>query len=177
MNSHKKKSLLSPALPSVWRRGRWDDAQRVHGSNARMVSGKSEFLSPAYRFRSLISNSVNIKFMNTIRIKIIVSWLLFLSFCLLIGFSWHHRILWLALFLSLAALVQFMKPRPPRAPWQLGSFARFGFTVWLSAVLLHAFYPSSSAFLLQAKIVSLLFVTPVLCYKAYSDYRSFTSAH
>jgi hypothetical protein len=114
--------------------------------------------------------------MNTTRIKIIVSWLLFLIFCLLVCFSWRHRILWLALFLSLAGLVQVMKPRLPQAPERFGKFVRFGFVVWFLSVLLHAFHPSSSAFLWQAKIVSALLVIPVLCYKACSDYRSFTSA-
>jgi len=42
-NVDSQKILLSPALSStsVWRRGRWNDAQRVHGFNARMVSGES----------------------------------------------------------------------------------------------------------------------------------------
>jgi hypothetical protein len=113
---------------------------------------------------------------NRIRVKLIASWLLFLLFCFLLRYSWHHRILWLALLLLLEGLIQFTKPRLMRAPRPLRLFVRCGFIIFLASVLLHAFHPGSAAFLMLAKVVSVLFVAPILCYKAYADYGTFRTA-
>ena len=115
--------------------------------------------------------------MNMIRTKIIVSWLLFLVFCLFVCFSWHHRILWLALYFSLGALVHFIKPRPPPAPpmirllyWTTGFVFMFAFVV-------HGFlFPYSASLYLVMKILLALLVGPLVCCKAFLDYGIFRSA-
>jgi hypothetical protein len=115
--------------------------------------------------------------MNIIRAKIIAFWLLFLLFCLMLCFSWRYRILWLCIFLLVGGMMGLFKPRPQRPSLKLVLLFGFGFILFLLSVFLHGFvYPSSAGFLLLAKIASVLFVVPVLCYTACVHYRAFRAS-
>jgi len=115
--------------------------------------------------------------MNMIRAKIIVSWLLFLVFCLLLCLSWRHRILWLALYFSLGALIHFIKPRlPPASPMIRLLYGMTGF-VFMFAFVVHGFlFPHSASLYLVMKILLALLVGPLVCCKACLDYGTFRSA-
>ncbi|MEJ0089838.1 MAG: hypothetical protein WDM80_08860 [Limisphaerales bacterium] len=114
--------------------------------------------------------------MNIIRTKIIAFWLLFLLFCFLLWISWHHRLLWIAIFVPAWVIIGLIKPRPPRPSRQVALLFRIGLILMLVVVFMHALQPSSAGLLLLAKIVCGLFIVPRLCYQAYKDYDTFRSA-
>ena len=115
--------------------------------------------------------------MNIIRTKIIAFWLSFLLFCFLLWISWHHRLLWIAIFISAWVIIGLIKPRLPQPSRRVALWFRIGLILMLTAVVVHAFYPASHDLLLLAKIFCALFVVPRFCYQAYRDYDTFRSAN
>jgi hypothetical protein len=114
--------------------------------------------------------------MSTARTKIVSFWLSFLVFCLLLWSSWHHRLLWIAIFVPTWIIIGLIKPRPPQPSRKVVLLFRVGLVLMLGAVLIHAFYPASQGLLLLAKIFCGLFLVPRLCYQAFRDYGTFCSA-
>jgi len=118
------------------------------------------------------------EFMNIIRAKIVVFWLSFLLFCLLLCFSWRHRLLWLALFGATCVVIGFIKPRLPFPPPKIRFLFGLALFVFLFAFIVHGFlFPHSAGLYLLMKILCPLFTLPALCYKAYADYVLFRSSH
>jgi hypothetical protein len=114
--------------------------------------------------------------MQAIRVKIGVFWLLFLAFCLLLYFRWYYRVIWLALPMVMG-FIRYTKPKLPLGSRRMALMFRLGFVVCVVMCFIHAFYQSSAAALIAAKIACVLFTVPVVCYTAYLDYGIFTSAH
>jgi hypothetical protein len=113
--------------------------------------------------------------MNVVRTKIIAFWVLFLVFCLLLWYSWPHRLLWIAIFIPIWLIIGFTKPQLPRPSRQVALLFRVGLILMLAAVFIHALQPSSHTLLMLAKVLCVLFIVPRLCYQAYRDYGVFRS--
>jgi len=112
--------------------------------------------------------------MKMIRLKIGVFWFLGLLFFLLLYFWWSYRVLWLALPLIMG-LIRYAKPRLPIGSRRIALLIRLGFILCVVSCIIHAFYQSSAAALIVAKIACTLFTVPVVCYTAYLDYATFAS--
>ncbi len=113
--------------------------------------------------------------MNITRAKIAAFWLSFLLFCLLLCFSWSHRLLWLAIFVPVWLIIGFIKPRRPLSPKTRLLFA-LAFFMFLFAFIVHGFlFPHSARLYLLMKILCPLSVLLALCSKAYDDYVVFRS--
>ena len=112
------------------------------------------------------------KTMNIIRTKIIASWLLLVSFGLLLCFSWRHRFLWMALFCAAFMTLELIKPRRSQSmPPRLKALLCLMVIVWALTVFVHGIlFPFSAGLYLFCKIVLAVLTIPVLCYKAYADY-------
>ncbi|MGA3182542.1 MAG: hypothetical protein ABSF38_19615 [Verrucomicrobiota bacterium] len=116
--------------------------------------------------------------MNIIRTKIIAFWLSFLLFCFLLWISWHHRLLWIAIFMPAWLIIGLIKPRLPVPPPKIRLLMRLTLFVFVFALVVHGLlFPYSAALYLVVKILLALLVVPVLCYKAYADYIAFRSSH
>ena len=118
------------------------------------------------------------KTMNVIRTKIIASWLLLVSFGLLLCFSWRHRFLWIALFCSALVTLEFIKPRrpppPPRLRARLRALLWLMVIVWVLTVVVHGFlYPSSAGLYLIGKVACAAAAAPLFCFKVWLDYGAF----
>jgi hypothetical protein len=90
--------------------------------------------------------------MNSIRKKIVGFWLLFFLFCLLLWFSWRHRLLWIALFGSASVVLGLIKPRLSPPPPKLRALFWLAVTVFGLTVFFHGIlYPSSGQALLAGE--------------------------
>jgi hypothetical protein len=115
----------------------------------------------------------HVDMMKMIRAKIIIFWLLFLLFCLLLCFSWRHRILWLCIFVPAWLIMGLVGPRLRRPSRSVSLLFGFGFIVFAVSAYVHGLYPSSARLSMLAKVASLAFVAPALGYKVYVDYCGF----
>jgi len=116
--------------------------------------------------------------MNALRAKILVFWLSFLLCWTLLYFSWHYRLLWLALFFSAWSVMRLIKPQLPPPPPMVRLLSRLAFFTFLFALIVHGFiFPQSAGLYLLVKILCAVFMVPALCYKAYADYTLFRSSH
>lgn len=115
--------------------------------------------------------------MNILRATITISWMLFLLLCLLLGFSWHHRLLRMALFIPAGLILGFTRPRLPQPSPKARLLLWLAFVVSLFAVIVHGFlFPFSAGLYLLVKVLCPLLVVPALCCKAYADYATLTSS-
>ena len=116
--------------------------------------------------------------MNIIRLKIMGFWLLFVSFWLLLYFSWRFRFLWVALFCAATVLLELIKPRrrspmPPIIKTLLWLVViAFALTVVVHGIL----FPFSAGLYLLGKLACVAPAAPVLCYKVWLDYGAFGPA-
>jgi len=108
--------------------------------------------------------------MKIIRARIIIFWLLFLLFCLLLGFSWRHRILWLSIFVPGWVIMGLIGPRVRRPSRSVSLLFGLGFILFAVAAYVHGLHPSSARFSMLAKVASMALVAPALGYKMYVDY-------
>jgi len=116
--------------------------------------------------------------MNIIRTKIIAFWLSFLLFFFLLWISWHHRFLWIAIFIPAWVIIGLIKPRLPVPPPKIRLLMWLLLFVFVFAVVVHGLlFPYSRALYLVVIILQALLAVPVLCYKAYADYIAFRSSH
>ena len=111
--------------------------------------------------------------MNTIRIKIIVSWLLFLAWSVLLYF--HYVAAWF-LYLPMILLRQ-CNPKAAQLPRRLGYWFSGGFILFLLLLLVDAFYPFPPVIIATGKIVGILLLIPFICYVVYLDYKTFRLGH
>ena len=121
--------------------------------------------------------------MNIIRTKIIAFWLSFLLFFVLLWISWHHRLLWIAIFIPAVVIIELIKPRLPvppskiRLPPKIRLLLGLLLFVFVFAVVVHGFlFPHSRTLYLVVIMLQVLLAVPVLCYKAYADYVAFRSS-
>ena len=115
--------------------------------------------------------------MNIIRAKIVVFWLSFLLFCLLLCFSWPHRLLWIALFGSACVILALIKPRLPAPPPKIRFLLWLTLFVFVFALVVHGLlFPQSASLYLVLKILFALLLVPLLCHKIYADYITFRSS-
>jgi hypothetical protein len=116
--------------------------------------------------------------MNIIRTKIIAFWLSFLLFFVLLWISWHHRFLWIAIFIPAWVIIELIKPRSPVPPPKIRLLLGLILFVFVFAVVVHGLlFPYSRTLYLVVIILQVLLAVPVLCYKAYADYIAFRSSH
>ncbi|HEY1663958.1 MAG TPA: hypothetical protein VGI03_16185 [Verrucomicrobiae bacterium] len=108
--------------------------------------------------------------MNTIRAKIIVSWLLFLIWGSLIYL--HHLLIAWCIF-GLALLIRNTKPKTSQVPQRTGYFLSFGFIAILVLVLTAGIYSFPPNIVTIGKILAELILWPILFYSAYLDYKAF----
>jgi len=121
--------------------------------------------------------------MNIIRIKIIGSWLLLVSFGLLLYSSWRYRFLWVALFCTATVILELsvrarsaspdpsIKPRRSPMPPRLKALLWLMVIVWALTVVFHGFlYPHSAGLYLLGKVACLATAAPLLCYKVRLDH-------
>jgi hypothetical protein len=111
--------------------------------------------------------------MKNIRAKIIIFWLLFLLFCLLLGFSWRHRLLWLSIFVPGWVIMGLIGPRVRRPGRSVSLLFGLGFILFAVTAYVHGLHPSSPRLSMLAKVASLALVAPMLGYKMYVDYCGF----
>ena len=116
--------------------------------------------------------------MNIIRIKIIGSWLLLVLFSLLMCFSWRYRFLWVALFPAAIVSLELIKPRRSGTmPPGIKTLLWLILFLFVFAVVVHGFmFPQSASLYLAVKILFALLSFPLLCYKIYLDYVTFSSS-
>lgn len=115
--------------------------------------------------------------MNIIRAKIVAFWLSLLLFWFLLWISWHHRLLWIAIFIPAWVIIGLIKPRLPVPPPKIRLLMWLIVFVFVFALVVHGLlFPYSRALYLVVKILLALLVVPVLCYKAYTDYVMFRSS-
>ena len=118
------------------------------------------------------------KTMNSIRVKIIGSWLLLVLFGLLMGPSWRYRFLWVALFCAAIVILELIKPRR-RSPMPpiIRTFLWLVFIAFVLTVVFHGFlYPHSAGLYLLGKLACVGTAAPVLYYKVRLDYVAFRAA-
>ena len=119
--------------------------------------------------------------MNIIRMKIIGSWLLLVLFGLLMCFSWRYRFLWVALFPAAIVSLELIGPRrsgtmPPRINTLIKTSMWLMVFLFVFAVVVHGFlFPQSASLYLALKILFALLSFPVLCFKIYFDYVTWSS--
>jgi hypothetical protein len=115
--------------------------------------------------------------MNTMRVKIMLSWLLFLAFVAAVCLH-HNRVAWLVIN-PLQLLVRLSLPRPAVKPGHpalercMGFILRTGIILFLILVLIHIVRPFPPVVLTGGEIVGLLYLVPVFAYAIYLDCSTF----
>jgi hypothetical protein len=112
--------------------------------------------------------------MNTIRAKIIVSWLLFLTGVSLLCF--HHLFIACCAF-GIESLVRNTKPKAPQLPQRIGYILSFVVIAFLVLALIGSYYPFPPSIHIAENILAVLIFWPFLFYLAYLDYKAFKTTH
>jgi hypothetical protein len=108
--------------------------------------------------------------MNTIRAKIILSWLLFLVWGVVLYL--HHALVAWSIY-GLLLLVRYSKPKVPQLPQRVGYLLSFGLIAFLVLVLIDGFYPFPASALTAGEILAVLIFCPLLFYAGYLDFKAF----
>jgi hypothetical protein len=112
--------------------------------------------------------------MNAIRAKIILTWLAFLTWCVLLYF--HHLFIAWCLY-GLLLLVRHTKPKVPDLPKRVGYLVSSGFIAFLVLVLIDSYYPFPPSVVTIGKIIGVPFLWLLFLYVAYWDYKAFKTTH
>ena len=112
-----------------------------------------------------------------IRVKIMVSWVLFLAFVAAICLQ-HNLVGWLVIN-PIQLLVRLSLPRPISKPGHpalehcMGFILRTGIILFLILVLIHILRPLPPAVLTGGEIFGLIYLVPVFAHTLYQDYSTF----
>jgi hypothetical protein len=112
--------------------------------------------------------------MNAMRAKIIVSWLLYLTWASLIHF--HHNIIALCVF-GFLLFIRNTKPKSPQLPPRIGYVFGFGIIAFLVLTLIDAYYPFPLSIHTAGEILAWIVFCPLSLYAAYLDYKAFAVTH
>src|ERR1700690_4258514 len=103
--------------------------------------------------------------MNTVRLKIILSWLLFLAFVAAVCLH-HSLVAWLVIN-PIQLLIRLSMPKPISMPRHAvldrcaGFMLRTGIILFLILVLIHILHPFPPAILTAGELLGLVYVVPV----------------
>ena len=109
-----------------------------------------------------------------IRAKIIVTWLLFLTWGSLLYLDYR---LIARCGLGLMLLIRNTKPKTPQLPQRIGYILSFAVITFLVLVLIDGFYPFPPSIHTAGEILAWIILCPLLFYSAYLDYKTFSTTH
>lgn len=111
--------------------------------------------------------------MKTVRVKIMLSWLLFLAFVVAVCLN-HNFVAWLVIN-PIQLLVRLSMPKPIARPGHpvlercMTFILRTGIILFLVLLLIHVLHPFPPAVLNGGEIFGLLYLAPVIAYAIYLD--------
>lgn len=111
--------------------------------------------------------------MNTIRTKIVLSWLLFFAW-VVVNYFRHFLIAWCLL--GIALLLRNSRPKTPQLPQHARYFLSFGFIIFLALTFIAEYHPFPPSIIAASAILAAVIVWPLLFYGAYLDYKAYKAA-
>jgi len=111
--------------------------------------------------------------MNTVRVKIMLSWLLFLAFVAAVSLH-HNLVAWLVIN-PVQLLIRLSMPKSISKPGHavldrcMGFILRTGIILFLILVLIHILHPFPPAIQTVGELIGLLYLVPVFAYVIYLD--------
>jgi hypothetical protein len=115
--------------------------------------------------------------MNTVRIKIMLSWLLFLAFVAAVCL--HRNLVGWLVINPIQLLIRLGMPKSTSKPGHavlercMGFILRTGIILFLILVLIHILHPFPPAILAGGELLGLLYLVPVFAYAIYLDISTF----
>ena len=111
--------------------------------------------------------------MNTVRVKIMLSWLLFLAFVAAVSLH-HNLVAWLVIN-PVQLLIRLSMPKSISKPGHavldrcMEFILRTGIILFLILVLIHILHPFPPAIQTVGELIGLLYLVPVFAYVIYLD--------
>jgi len=115
--------------------------------------------------------------MTTVRVKIILSWLLFLAFVAAVCLD-HNLVAWLVIN-PIQLLIRLSMPKSISKPGHavldrcMEFILRSGIVLFLILVLIHILHPFPPAILTGGELLGLLYLVPAFAYTIYLDISTF----